>query len=205
VGFGGHARSREKAAALNAPQVRRSLMDMKRIFAIALSAAALAACQSTSMGPGGRLPSPPPQAPPASIFRAQDFAWSTAPGRAQVQGQLAYKVGSARYTCQGTDVVLTPETPWSRRRMTILYGSPTSAAVPVATVRARTPSAPSGDYASFVRHATCDASSRFSFAGLPDGAWFVITVAKPMAGQGEPVAVMRRIETRGGRSSVTLN
>ena len=47
-------------------------------------------------------------------------------------------------------MVLTPETLWSRRRMTILYGSPSSAAVPVATVRARTPSAPSGDYAAFV-------------------------------------------------------
>jgi hypothetical protein len=139
------------------------------------------------------------------IFRPQDFAWSTVPGSASVSGAMAYKVGSAHYTCQGGDVVLTPETLWSRRRMTILYGSPSSAAVPVATVRARTPSAPSGDYASFVRHASCDATNHFSFAGLPDGGWFVITVAKPANGQGEPVAVMRRIETRGGHGSVTLN
>lgn len=180
---------------------------MKRFLAILAPAVALAACQSTSVGPAGPLPPPPPpsEAPSANVFRPQDFAWSTVPGQAQVQGVMAYKVGNARYTCQGGDVVLTPETLWSRRRMTILYGSPLNAAVPVAAVRARTPAAPSGDYASFVRKATCDASNRFSFSGLPDGAWFVITVAKPVSGQGEPIAVMRRIETHGGRGSVLLN
>jgi hypothetical protein len=178
---------------------------MKRLLAIALSSAALAACETTSHGPHGPPPPPPSEGPSATVFRPQDFAWSTATGSGEIQGVLGYKVGSSRFTCQGGDVVLTPETPWSRRRMTILYGSPSNAAVPVSTVRARTPSAPSGDYASFVRHATCDAGNRFSFAGLPDGGWFVITVAKPMAGAGDPVAVMRRIETRGGRASVVLN
>jgi hypothetical protein len=178
---------------------------MKRLLAITASAAALAACASTSIGPPGP-PAPPVGAPPsAMVFRAQDFAWSTVPGGGAVTGTLSYKVGGTRYSCQGGDVVLTPETLWSRRRMTILYGSPSSAAVPVATVRARTPSAPSGDYASFVRHSTCDASNHFDFSGLPNGGWFVITVAKPVGGQGEPVAVMRRIETRGGHSTVNLS
>ena len=57
--------------------------------------------------------------PSAMVFRPQDFAWSTVPGDASLTGTLAYKVGGARYTCQGSDVVLTPETLWSRRRMTI--------------------------------------------------------------------------------------
>lgn len=89
--------------------------------------------------------------------------------------------------------------------MVILYGSANAAAVPVSIVRARSPSAPSGDLARFVRKATCDESNRFSFSGLPDGAWFVITVAKPIDGQGEAVAVSRRVETRGGARAVTLN
>jgi len=65
-------------------------------------------------------------------------------------------------------------------------------------VRARTPSAPSGDYSAFVRKATCDAASRFSFAGLPDGAWYAIVVAKPVSGEGPGIAVMRRVTTRAG-------
>jgi len=89
--------------------------------------------------------------------------------------------------------------------MTILYGSPQSAAVPVALVRARTPSAPSGDYASFVRKVKCDGASHFGFPQLPEGGWFLITVARPLGAPGEPVAVMRRVETRGGPRFVTLN
>jgi hypothetical protein len=183
---------------------------MKRALAILLAAASLAACTTTSEAPSGGLPPPPPpprgeQPPSAMVFRPSDFAWSTVPGSASLQGTMGYKAGAVRYSCQGGDVVLTPETLWSRRRMTILYGSGVNAAVPVATVRARTPSAPSGDYANFVRHATCDATNHFSFGGLPDGAWFVITVAKPVGVAGDPVAVMRRIETRGGSRAVLLN
>jgi hypothetical protein len=182
---------------------------MKRILLILLAGASLAACATTEGPTGG--PPPPPTPPPgesppsAAVFRAQDFAWSTVPGRAALTGTLGYHVGQTRYTCQGTDVVLTPETPWSRRRITVLYGSPNNAAVPVETVRARTPSAPSGDYAVFVRKATCDGQNHFAFTGLPDGTWFVITVAKPADGTGAPVAVMRRVETRGGAKVVLLN
>lgn len=88
--------------------------------------------------------------------------------------------------------------------MVTLYGSANAAAVPVPIVRARTPGAPAGDYARFVRRATCDGANRFHFDGLPEGAWFVITVAKPLDGQGETVAVTRRVETRGGPRTVTL-
>jgi hypothetical protein len=139
------------------------------------------------------------------VFRPQDFSWSTAAGHGALEGTMTYKVGAMKYTCKGGDVVMTPETPWSRKRMSILYGSPSNAAVPVSTVRARTPSAPSGDYASFIRKTTCDAANHFSFSGLPDGGWFVITLAKPATGGGEAVAVMRRVETHGALRSITLN
>ena len=85
-------------------------------------------------------PPPPPPPPPSSGgFRDADFGWSTASGNGQIVGALAYKGAAARYTCQ--DVVLTPETPWSRARMRMLYLSTTSSAVPVDDVRARTPAA----------------------------------------------------------------
>jgi hypothetical protein len=142
---------------------------------------------------------------PPGPFQPADFAWSTRPGGSSIDGVLAYRGGGGRYTCEGGDVILTPETTWSRRRMIILYGSATQAAVPVSVVRARTPGAPAGDYARFVRKTTCDASNHFSFQGLPNGQWFVITVAKPVDDDGEPVAVTRRVETRGGPRSVILN
>ena len=142
--------------------------------------------------------------PGASVFNAHDFAWSVAPGGGSIVGALTYEAGGQRFDCAGRDVILTPETPWSRLRMVILYGSPTRADVPLEIVRARTPSAPSGDYARYVRKTTCDNGDRFSFAGLPDGAWFVITLARPESG-GDPVAIMRRVETNGGVRQLTLN
>ena len=53
-----------------------------------------------------------------------------------------------------------------------------------------------------MKRATCDSGGRFSFAGLPDGGWFVVTIAKPVAGGGGPtLALMRRVMTRGGRAT----
>ncbi|MFI4973546.1 MAG: hypothetical protein ACHP84_03290 [Caulobacterales bacterium] len=180
---------------------------MRRLILIALSAAALAGCE-TSGGPSapGYTP-PPPQPPTSSVFRAQDFVWSQSPGRGSIVGTLAFHVADQRYSCAGSDVIASPETPWSRRRMVTLYGSPVSAAVPVSVVRDHTPSEPkdvTDAYQSFARRGRCDTGNHFAFAGLADGAWFVITVAKPVGGQGQPVVVMRRVEMRGGAKSVTL-
>jgi hypothetical protein len=155
-------------------------------------------------------PAPEPTAsytpPPPVAFRYQDFAWSTVAGSGAVLGALAYRQGPVRYSCEGRDVILTPETPWSRRRMMLLYGSATGAVIPVEEVRQRTQAAPSGDYARYVRKTTCDDANHFAFSGLPNGAWYVITVAHPpRPGEGEAMAIMRRIETRGGPRPVTLN
>jgi hypothetical protein len=119
---------------------------MWKIFGVVLALSALAACGE---GPtlGGPAPAsvyaPPPPPPPEANnggFRDADFAWSTASGAGQIAGVLAYKGAAAHYSCQ--DVVLTPETPWSRARMRMLYLSASSSAVPVADVRARTPPRP---------------------------------------------------------------
>ena len=181
---------------------------MKRLLSIVMTASALAACATGPFSPPA--PPPPPSItyalpPSGAVFRPQDFTWSKRPGDSSIHGALAFHVGALRYACAGGDVILTPETPWSRRRMSILYGSPVIAEVPVALARARTPSAPSGDYASFVRKTTCDRANHFAFPDLPEGGWFVITVAKPVGAPGEPVAVMRRVETNGGPRVVTLN
>jgi len=180
---------------------------MKRFALITVAAVSLAACAEEPMGPVAPAPyagSPPPSGS-SSVFRPEDFAWSAQAGSGTIVGSLGFHTASSRYTCQGGDVILTPETPWTRRRMFILYGSPVAAAVPLDIVRARTPSAPSGDYARFAKKTTCDSDNHFSFAGLPDGGWFVITLAKPVDMQGDAIAVMRRVETRGSLRTVTLN
>ncbi len=179
---------------------------MKRLIPLILAAVTLAACATTPPPPPPPPPPPVAEPPSPAVFRAQDFAWSTVSGANRIDGSLVFRPGGARYTCAGSSVVLTPETLWSRRRITILYGSPTAAAVPRSTVVARQPAAPNADYSQFVRTQVCDANDRFSFSGLPDGAWFLITVAKPASGTGEQVAIMRRVETRGGRPvSAVLN
>jgi hypothetical protein len=177
-------------------------MQRFRIPAVAMVlafGAVLSACAPT-MGPpsrGGMGPRPGASAD----FRASDFAWSTGLGRNGLTGRLTYKAGTARYTCASSSVILTPETPWTRQRMLVLYRSTERAALPADQVRARTPAAPpGGDYSDFVRRATCDDTDRFSFSGLPNGAWYVITIARPVAQpNGASVALMRRVVTRGGR------
>jgi len=174
-------------------------MSPTRFLALTAVLALATACAPT-LGPPP--PPPPGDGPPSSAqFRQGDFSWSAVPGYNRIEGRLAFRRGQIRYSCQGATVVLTPETLWTRRRMTILYKSPDRAALPAGEVRARTPSAPNEDYSAFVRRTTCDAADRFNFAGLPDGAWFVITVAKPVAASGDSVAIMRRVTTRGGRAT----
>lgn len=166
---------------------------MRALPALAFAALTLAACASTGpsgMGPGG-----------VATFHPGDFAWSQSNGRGRIDGRLMYRQGPTRFTCAGAGVVLTPETPWTRRRMSILYTSADFAALPADEVRARTPSAPNADYSAFVRTTTCDAANRFAFSGLPDGAWYVIAVAKPAAGgNASTMAIMRRVEIHNGRA-----
>lgn len=179
---------------------------MKRTLTIVLAASALAACETGGGGPPPPVrPSGPAYTPPSAgrneAFRDSDFEWSTRSGAGQIQGVLAYKGASGHYTCQ--DVVLAPETPWSRARMRVLYLSTTAAAMPADDVRARTPPEHGSEYARYARHANCDASGHFSFTGLPSGAWYAITVATPDGG-GTRMAVMRRVEVHGDTVKVQL-
>lgn len=169
--------------------------------AVAASTAAILAACTPSLGP------PPPSAPPPpsianAEFSAADFAWSQRAGSNIIAGRTAYRQGVARFTCAGGTVVLTPETAWSRRRMAALYGSTERAALPADEVRARTPNAPPGDAAPFVKRTTCDDADQFAFANLADGAWFAITIVRPAnVTNGASVALMRRVVVRGGRTT----
>jgi hypothetical protein len=165
-------------------------------FRIALTAlagaAALAGC-ATGSGYG---------APASGAFSADDFGWSTRAGQGGIDGRIAYQQGGQPYSCTGS-IGLTPVTPYTRARFQALYGSTERAALPPSVVRARNVEDAGADYRGFVRSATCEAG-RFSFEGLPDGNWFIIAPVSA-AGGGDPMVLMRRVETRGGRViSVTL-
>lgn len=171
-------------------------MSRQPLICILALGALTTACASPSLGP------PPPAPAPIqnATFSATDFAWSQRTGANVVAGQVAHRQGAMAYTCAGSSVVLTPETPWSRRRMAALYGSTERAALPSDDVRARTPNAPPGDAAPYVKRTTCDDADQFAFAGLADGAWFAITIARPAAnGRGANMALMRRVVVRGGK------
>jgi hypothetical protein len=167
------------------------------LAAAALVGATLSACAPMyGPPPPGRVERMPPA--PDGAFRAGDFAWSQAAGRNTLAGALAH-AGTARYSCAGATVVLTPETPWSTRRMQVLYKSDQRASLPADDVRSRQNQAPPGDSNPYVKRALCDAADRFTFSNLPDGAWYVVTIAKPVGVAGPSLAVMRRVTTRGGR------
>jgi hypothetical protein len=170
-------------------------MSALRRLALAAALIGLAACETT-----GGPPAPPPSSNASpTVFRPDDFSWSAVPGKAKIDGKLGYQRSDQRFTCAGAAVILTPETPWTKRRMNILYKSSTYAALPIEEVRARTPSEPDADYSAFIRRAVCSSTDTFTFTKLPDGAWFVITIAKPVGGKGS-LAIMRRVETRNGRA-----
>lgn len=161
---------------------------------LALLAVTAAGCAPTT---GGGLYAPPPI---SSAFSADAFGWSTRSGQNAIDGRISFARNGTAYACTGS-VALTPDTPYTRARFNTLYGSTEAAAIPEAIVRARTVADPNADYRSFVRSATC-ASGRFSLVGLPDGGWFIIA---PVSAGGERIVLMRRVETRGGRTiSVTL-
>lgn len=159
----------------------------------ALGLLTLSACESTG-GPG---PSIGPRPSVAANFDRRDFAWSEARGRGRIDGQLTMRRGATTYSCEVANVVAIPETPWVRERMQRLYRSADRAVIPAEEVRQRMP-AESPNYDAFVRRANCDAQGRFTFTGLPDGAWYLITSVAPTPA-GAPLAVMRRVQIRGGQ------
>ena len=185
-----------------------------RFSLVLLASLGLVGCATDGTTTGGGAPAPGPSASTSvspggagssQQFSKADFAWSTAAGKGEIEGQLAFKQGSVAYSCTEAGVRLTPETPWVRRRMEILYTSADKATLPAAEVRARTPPERNQDYVAFVKQTACDAAGHFNFSALADGAWYVITVARPAPGtSGAEMAIMRRVVIKGGKVKLTL-
>ncbi|RZJ05267.1 MAG: hypothetical protein EON89_04330 [Brevundimonas sp.] len=171
---------------------RRPAAIARSLLAVAAIGVMAAACETTG-GYGYGAPAQP------AAFSPEDFAWSTHMGRASIEGAVAYRQDGQAYSCTGS-AGLTPDTPYTRARFRTLYGATDRAALPEAVVRARTVADPNADYRAFVRSVPCQ-NNRFVFSDLPDGGWFVIA---PVSAGGERVVLMRYVQTRGGRVSLTL-
>jgi len=148
------------------------------------------------------LATPAPAAPPPPPPTVSEFAWSSAPGVNVIHGEIAYTDRTGRrWACAGQSVALMPRTPSTDVRMQELYGSAERALEPVANVRAHSGEVHGADPGPYVRTTACDASSHFSFDGLPDGGYFVIArvhLKGAAAGSDEGLALMQRIALTGG-------
>lgn len=164
-----------------------------------ISILTLAGCAETPLSEP-LAPPPPPPPPPVeqtgiiiqAPFRAEDFAWSTAPGTAQVHGMSA-----PSQSCAGNAVALTPDTAYSRERIGRLYGSVEYAVVPTQLVRAKVIANDNPAMRGYVRGARCDSAGNFVFDKLPGGSFFVIAEVGDATG---PKVVMRRITAVAGRT-----
>ena len=160
--------------------------------------ALLAGCADVA----GPPPPPPPPPPPAPVapqagiviqtpFRAEDFAWSTAPGAARIRGFTA-----PAQSCAGNAVALTPDTPYSRERIGKLYGSTEYAVIPTQVVRGKVISNDNPAMRGYVRSVRCDSAGSFAFDNLPAGSFFIIAEVSDPAGS---KVVMRRVTAVAGR------
>lgn len=161
------------------------------LTAAVLFATSLAACASTPAVDMG----PPPVAD--DRFDASDFAWSTGQGSSAIRA----RIDLAGHRCTGS-AGLVPDTPYTRSRFQMLYGSTERALVPEEVVRARNVPDPNADYRAFTRAAACS-ENRFEFENLPDGGWFVIVPV--VATDGTRKVMMRRVMTRGQPVGIVLN
>lgn len=155
----------------------------------------LAGCQTGPSGPWGPVPPPPPPPP------RNEFEWSAANGANVIEGEAVWRRAGQTFSCAGQAVGLTPETPYTKKRMVELYGSDEAAIRTVAEVRARSAEAPTRDYRAYVRSTECDSHGRFVFRGLPDGGWFVIVRGSSKSGASE--VAMRRVHVASGETRTT--
>lgn len=112
---------------------------------------------------------------PARIMAPLDpatFAWSQAAGSGKVSGTaLLRTVGGDAKTCAGSEVQLTPDAPYSRERMTLLYGATDRAFL--GRGNSVLVAGEGWSFRQYVRTTTCDSSGSFEFTGLPDGIYYV--------------------------------
>lgn len=129
---------------------------MSRCLALVLCAALLAGCVAT------------PQI--QSTFNPAEAAFIHKQGRGSISGQafLRRNDGMVVYAA-GSEVSLVPRTTYSTERIRAMYGG-----AKIAPLYGGSIPEPPG-YAEYMKVTKADGEGRFSFKGLPDGEYYVVT------------------------------
>lgn len=142
-------------------------------------------------------------------FSEADYAWSQASGKNSIAGAAVLRtVGGEARTCASFEVELSPKGPYSSERMILTYGSLEKGFAEKDPTIDLAPEPP--EFRWLVRKTTCDGAGNFSFDGVPDGTYFIVTkvhwdVVVPglfgptFARQG--AWLMQRITVEGGKTT----
>jgi hypothetical protein len=135
----------------------------------------------------------------ATPIAPSEVEWARKSGANTVSGSALIKAGGTSHTCAGQSANLIPESAYARARMTAIFGN-ASKGMRAASVGAVKFERDDPLYVSTLRTTRCDASGNFSFARVPDGAWYVTSSVKWQgASQVEGGSMMERVDVRGGR------
>ena len=143
----------------------------------------------------------------SDAFNPRAVAWSTGTGNNALSGTaiLATNTGETK-TCAGLEIRLVPDAPYTRDRISLLYGTTDEGFVDAAEARrvqAHSDAAVDPAYKRSHKVALCDAKGRFAFANLPDGSYYVLApVVWPTRGgkSTDGGFMMRRVSLAGGET-----
>lgn len=117
-------------------------------------------------------------------------------GTNSIKGSALFRQqGGGVVTCAGFPVAVFPATPYSRARMTAIYGSPSGGLSPVvgAVEPVFNPDPPG--YVKALRETRCDAQGFFRFDKMKSGEYYVISRILWMAGYARQGGVMSSLVT----------
>lgn len=148
---------------------------------------------------------PQPPAYVSTPFDPAAYAWFSAEGDNTITGNAVLRtVGGDVRTCAASSVGLVPGGAYTRERMMLVYGNVErgyrSISAPGVQFANDSPA-----YLAMLRQAPCDAQGNFTFTGLPDGEYFVLSrvvwgVPMQYHTEMQGGTLMQRVEVRGGET-----
>jgi hypothetical protein len=151
---------------------------------------------------------------PRPVYSAEEVAWSRVEGVNAIVGVAMLGSGKKATTCATEEVWLRPRSAWEDYRSEIIFGNLQQARIPAlqyfdraSTDNANMPASPK-EYDADARKATCTADGKFTFAGVPDGEYYISVIVQPLefVGKITPIhdieVVMHYVSVTGGGSTI---
>lgn len=139
-------------------------------------------------------------------FSPEEVAYVSTRGAATVEGQAFLRqMGGGVVTCAGEEVSLIPAGTYATELITKMFGSPQGGRMTALSLV--DPGETPARFREMQRRAQCDAEGDFTFAGVADGPYYVMTRVVWTVGDSfipEGGYLARRIEVSGGRDTRVL-